>query len=569
MSKDPVYKIYPQIWPNLEDWPIYKLSEDRLAFIEEVNQYAYQNLKAKHGDNLETLLSKTIYLEKIRIKEEPWKADPPQETLFWKKLLSRLKDAYFSENRVQIEDDLLRIIVQRYTEEIVGNFKIKTFKFARKALTAFFHRLLNTAASRNFMRMFATKHRLYERMKVQGPIDKIRLLAQKGTLVVVPTHFSNLDSILIGYALDQVMGLPAFSYGAGLNLYNSEFFGYFMNRLGAYRVDRRKKNPIYLEVLKSMSTLSIERGVHSLFFPGGTRSRDGALEDRLKLGLMGTIIEAQREILKKDKQTKIFVIPLVLSYHSVLEANYLINQHLARIGKEKYLTAEDEFKSITNILNFAWKFFSASSDITLSFGNPIDIAGNDVDEKGNSFNEHGMPIEVKDYFVLNHELGVNEQREQVYTKLLGEKIGERFLKENIVLSSHAVAFGAFEVLKKQLKENDLFSVLRLPEEDFIFDMDLFNRYMSVLQKALIDAEQAGRLRLSRKIRGSVQELIEDGILNLGVFHAKKPIVINNHGQLISEDFKLLFYYHNRLTGYEMDIEVEERMKSNAVAAKNA
>ena len=142
MSKDPVYKIYPQIWPNLEDWPIYKLSEDRLAFIEEVNQYAYQNLKAKHGDNLETLLSKTIYLEKIRIKEEPWKADPPQETLFWKKLLSRLKDAYFSENRVQIEDDLLRIIVQRYTEEIVGNFKIKTFKFARKALTAFFHRLL-------------------------------------------------------------------------------------------------------------------------------------------------------------------------------------------------------------------------------------------------------------------------------------------------------------------------------------------------------------------------------------------------------------------------------------------
>jgi len=176
---------------------------------------------------------------------------------------------------------------------------------------------------------------------------------------------------------------------------------------------------------------------------------------------------------------------------------------------------------------------------------------------------------VKDYFVLNNELGVNEQREQVYTKLLGEKIGERFLKENIVLSSHAVAFGAFEVLKKQLRENDLFSVLRLPEEDFVFDQELFNRYISVLQKALIDAEQAGRLKLSRKIRGSVQELIEDGIRNLGVFHAKKPIEINNQGQLVSEDFKVLFYYHNRLTGYELDLEVEDRMKSSAVTAKNA
>ena len=569
MSKDPVYKIYPQIWPNLEDWPIYKLSEDRQAFIQEVNEYAYQNLKAKHGDNLETLLSKTIYLEKIRIKEEPWKADPPKENAFWKRLLASLRDAYFSNNRKQIEDDLLKIIIQRYTEEVVGNFRINTFKFARRALTAFFHRLLNTAANRNFLRMFGARHRLYQRMKVQGPIDKIRTLAQQGTLVVVPTHFSNLDSILIGYALDSVMGLPAFSYGAGLNLYNSEFFGYFMNRLGAYRVDRRKKNPIYLEVLKAMSTLSIERGVHSLFFPGGTRSRDGAIESRLKLGLLGTIIEAQREIYKNKKTDKIFVIPLVLSYHSVLEANFLINQHLARIGKEKYLTAEDEFKSLRNIFNFAWKFFSASSDITLSFGNPMDIAGNDVDDKGNSFNEHGMPIEVKDYFILNHELGVNEQREQVYTKLLGEKIGERFLRENIVLSSHAVAFGAFNALQKQLKETDLFSLLRLPEEDFVFDRSLFLEYMTVLQKALIDAEQAGRLRLSRKIRGTVEELIDDGIRNLGIFHAKKPILINNQDQLVSEDFKLLFYYHNRLTGYELELEIDERLKLLSVPVKNS
>lgn len=39
-----------------------------------------------------------------------------------------------------------------------------------------------------------------------------------------------------------------------------------MNRLGAYRVDRRKKNAIYLEALKVYSTEVIMRGGHSLFF---------------------------------------------------------------------------------------------------------------------------------------------------------------------------------------------------------------------------------------------------------------------------------------------------------------
>src|SRR5204863_9543615 len=59
--------------------------------------------------------------------------------------------------------------------------------------------------------------------------------------ILVPTHFSNLDSILIGWII-HAMGLPAFIYGAGLNLFNIKIFAYFMNSLGAYKVDRRKKD---------------------------------------------------------------------------------------------------------------------------------------------------------------------------------------------------------------------------------------------------------------------------------------------------------------------------------------
>ncbi|MBK7635043.1 MAG: 1-acyl-sn-glycerol-3-phosphate acyltransferase [Saprospiraceae bacterium] len=83
----------------------------------------------------------------------------------------------------------------------------------------------------------------------------------------MPTHYSNLDSIMIGYAIDSNVGLPSFSYGAGLNLFNVEIVGYFINRLGAFKVDRRKKNPIYLEMSEIYGSYSIIKGVNCLFFP--------------------------------------------------------------------------------------------------------------------------------------------------------------------------------------------------------------------------------------------------------------------------------------------------------------
>ncbi len=80
--------------------------------------------------------------------------------------------------------------------------------------------------------MFRGKRNLFERLNVVGDIETVSALFQQGTVVVVPTHNSNLDSILVGYAMDQIMGLPSFSYGAGLNLYNFGPAAYYMNRLG-------------------------------------------------------------------------------------------------------------------------------------------------------------------------------------------------------------------------------------------------------------------------------------------------------------------------------------------------
>ncbi len=553
MTEEP--KTYDHVFPNIEDWPIYKLSEDRRHFIQEIDEFTLERFMRKPSPQLTDIISKTIYLERIRMKEEPWKVDPPNERQFWRRIRNKLVGQSLDrseEEARKTNEEILRQIIHRYSEEIVGTFRIGTFLFARRFLTLFFTRLLNTAASRNWRRILGSKHRLADRLLVKGKVEEVRSLIQKGTVVIVPTHFSNLDSILIGYAMDAFVGLPSFSYGAGLNLYNTGYTAYFMNRLGAYRVDRRKKNSIYLETLKAMSNLSLQRGVNSLFFPGGTRSRSGSLEKKLKLGLMSTILEAQRALYQKGEDTKIFIVPLILSYHFVLEAQFLIEQHLKQMGKERYIKAKDDFHSIRRQLRFAWQFFSESNDITLSFGQPMDVLGNPVDINGESYSRHGRRIDLKEYFMTNGKVTEDLQRESEYTKMLGSRIVERYYKDNIVLTSHLVAFAAFEILKNQNSRLDLYGILRLPPDDFVFTMEAMRDVVGQLKVRLIEMSQKDEVKLSEQILWDVDLLIKDGVSRLGTYHLAKPLRFRKDEEIVSESFKLLYFYHNRLDNYGLE-----------------
>ncbi len=550
-------KQYPPVFPDIEDWPIYKLSEDRRSFVKEIDEFMLQRFLKQSSSQLTDLIAKTIFLERIRIKEEAWKVDPPNERQFWRRIGKKLVRSSLDRNDKEADvnnEEILRQIINRYSEEIVGTFRISTFLFARRFLTFFFTRLLNTAAGKNITRFWGSRFRLQDRFIVKGEIETVRSLMKKGTVVVVPTHFSNLDSILIGYALDAFAGLPSFSYGAGLNLYNTGYTAYFMNRLGAYRVDRRKKNPIYLETLKTMSNLSIQRGVNSLFFPGGTRSRDGMLEDKLKLGLLGSVIEAQRALCQKG-DGKVFVVPLVLSYHFVLEADFLIEQHLRQVGKERYM-GRDASHSPWRIFQFVWKFFAEGNDVTISIGQPMDVLGNSVDANGHSFDQYGNRIDIEAYFKTKGEIREDLQRESEYTKILADHIVERYHKDNIVLTSHLLAFAAFEMLKYQNPRLDLYGLLRLPTDDYVFAKEPLHEVISQLREALLQMAQKGEIKLSEQIHWEVDKLIEDGMAHLGNYHLTEPLYQDKKGQILSDNFKLLYFYHNRLENYGLQRKIK-------------
>ncbi len=553
-TKTKIQNTYPHVIPEISEWPIYKISEDRRNFIQEINAFTLERLMKYPPAKLSDLIAQTVYLERIRMREEPWKVDPPNDRQFWARIQKRLVAASLdrSDNEAAANNEaLLRLILNRYAEEIVGTFRIKTFLFARKFLTVFFNRLLQ-AKQRGFFHLRGGRRRLSEKLIVQGEVEKVRALATQGTVVIVPTHFSNLDSIMIGYCLDLVAGLPSFSYGAGLNLYNAGYVAYFTNRLGAYRVDRRKKNDIYLETLKAMSKLSIQRGVNSLFFPGGTRSRSGVLESKLKLGLLGTTVEAQRAIFQSGRKDKVFIVPLVLSYHFVLEAQFLIEQHLKNIGRERFIKTQDAFFNPFKLLQFTWQVLAEGNDITFSFGQPMDVLGNPVDEHGKSYDKYGNPIRLEEYFESNSTINEDLQRESEYTKILAQKIVERYHKDNIVLSSHLLAFAAFEILRNENARLDLYGVLRLPPDDYVFDNDTLETVVGQLQRVLQQKAVSGAVKLSPAIALPPKELIRDGLSRLGTFHLKKPLRVNKQGQVVSENFLLLYFYHNRMEGYDLE-----------------
>ena len=546
---------------KVSDWPILEISRRKSEITQQVIDDSIRHLEdafPKSGE-IREVIARTLYLEKIRMKNEPWKVDPEDERKFWLKIKEDLFKSdpakTDKEEAGEVARKLLREIVSRYTMEITGNFDPRIYRMAKRLLPHFFARMLNASTGR-IKGIIKPKDLLQDKLFVTGPIEKIRQLSQTGTVILLPTHFSNLDSIMVGFGMDMI-GLSSFQYGAGLNLFNSKTLGFFMGNLGAYKLDRRKKNPIYLETLKSFSKINITNGAHTLFFPGGTRSRSGSIEKRLKLGLLGTVVEAQRMHYERSEMggipaRKLYILPLTISYHFVLEAKTLIEEHLKRTGKEFYITIDDEFSSFYKLTKFFWQTFAKTSEITLSLGEPMDIFGNAINDDGQSVDRHGNVMDLKRYFMTRGELKADRQREMEYTRMLGDVVRQRFLEGNVVYSSHIVAFVAFNLIRSKFPKSDLFTVLRTPEEDWEINYDEFALSVNrILDRVRVMALE-GKLLTAQHLEGDLEDIINHGIRNIGIYHSKEPLLKSEEGSIISEDIKLLLFYHNRMEGYGLE-----------------
>ena len=540
--------IYPHIIKDIRLWPIIKFCANITTFKKNLVEKVYNDLIIKYGDNLKTELENCAFLELNRIKNNPWKVDPPEEKTFWTQMRKDLI-GHNDPNDKENHQFLLKRIINRYIEEIVPDFKENTFYWIRIILTIFLNRIFNANFKGSIFYPFK-RAALKNKLLLAGHVQETRALFEKGLVILLPTHQSNLDSLLVGYMIDYKIGLPAFSYGAGLNLFNYEVPAYFMSKLGAYKVDRRKKNSIYINSLLEYSKFSIAENVNTIFFPGGTRSRSGQIEKELKTGLMSSLIGAQFEKIVNGDDKKIFVVPVVLSYHSVLEARSLIYSFLKNQGKTKYLSRskyKERMVSILWLIKFIFKIFSKKSEFVLSFGHPLDVLGNKIDSEGTSLDALGNKIDVVDYFRSEGVITKDIQRDTVYTKYLSKSVANSYLQYNVVFCSHVVAHAAFKCFLEELEVESIYSIFKYHEKDVSISKEKLYIEIDAILTKLHALEKENGILLSNDVKASIDDVLQKGINKLGVFHIFKVLYIIKGGRVKTSDFGLLYYYSNRLS----------------------
>ena len=526
-------KVYQKIVKKSKYWPIVKLFSNRQKFMDEVSLISQEKLKKKLKEkSIIEEIKNTLYREKLRISKIHWKADPADDKIFWSNIEKEIANINYDENISILEQKLLSKIINRYTKEITGNFKRTHYSFTRRLIIAFFARLLNTARLRN---PFGNLD-LDSKINIIGKIKKLRKLSKIGTIVMVPTHFTHLDSALIGWTISH-LGLPAFMYGAGLVLYNMNLFSYFFNSLGAYKVDRRKKHLLYLETLKTYTQQAIINDCHNLFYPGGTRSRSGSIEEKLKLGLLGSVLDAQKELDNKNK--KIFIVPVTFNYQFILEAPALINQHISSNNPDKFYLDDLGYSNSFKIITFLIKFFSKSNRISVSFGNPIDIYGNSVNKKG-SISKNNKVIFNNDY---------SKKAEILNT--LSKKIVQEHKSGTQVFSSMLIAFLSFEIINNKYKKLELYNIFKLPDNDLEIEVIYFTKFYNKAIKVIQELASNNKIKLSDEINYPIDKQIKIGCKNLGLYHPIRPVQLKNNIIKI-KNIKMLYYYHNRLVGFNIE-----------------
>jgi glycerol-3-phosphate O-acyltransferase len=271
--------------------------------------------------------------------------------------------------------------------------------------------------------------------------------------------------------------------------------------------------------------------------------------------LLSSTVEAQRN-LYLDNPTgvdirKIFIVPVTLNYHFVLEAPDLIDDYLSVKGQDRYLPEQDKYGS-WQLIQFLYKFFSKGSNISVSIGPGLDVMGNYVDDDGNSLDPHGRVINTRDYFVTNDEIVIDKQREDQYTRMLSNKIVSEYHRINRVFASHLVAFVAFEMWQKRHPKLDLFGLLRLPEEDLVLPYEDFRAACKAVRKQIYQLKEEGKINFATHLKGKIDLVIRHGLENCGIFHLKRPLLFDKEGNIITRDLNTLYYYHNRLDGYELE-----------------
>ncbi|MGE5183833.1 MAG: 1-acyl-sn-glycerol-3-phosphate acyltransferase [Acidobacteriota bacterium] len=515
-----------------------RFNADRERLLSEVERrvVARRVAEAKAGGDasLEYVLNDVAYCEIRRLEG---KTGGPNGSARWRDLSRRLMT--MSDEEKQQE---LRALVRHYGKDVVGNFDPRVYKFATGVGPSILGLVFSPMSS--LRDGWQALKGLESRITADGETEVARACAERGTIIVTPTHSSNMDSPAIGFGL-MAAGLPPTTYGAGKNLFTNPFISFFMRNLGAYRVDRRLKFELYKDVLKEYSTVLLEHGYHSLFFPGGTRCRSNIVEKHLKLGLLGTTVTAYKNLVREGMPHKrLYIVPATINYRLVLEAETLIDDYLAETGKSRYIITDDEFSRLGRIVEFFRKILVHEGSVVVRFGRPLDPFGNDITDDGESLDRAGRVVDPASFVRgADGEVTDDDQRDAEYTRALGRRLAEVYPRLTVFHATHLVARVLYDEIARRAGTRDIYRLIRVsPSAGAVSVPDAVDGLVRL--RARLAATPAWGAEHPLLAPQAATAIVEDAVRGLGTYHTR-PAVVREADALRVTDIKLLYYYQNR------------------------
>src|SRR5438874_431878 len=162
-------------------------------------------------------------------------------------------------------------------------------------------------------------------------LGDLAALGQRHPLVFLPSHKSNLDSLVLKYALYE-NGLPPNHTAGGINM---NFFpmGALMRRTGIFFIRRSfKDNEVYKFVLHHYIDYLVEKRFPLEWYIEGTRSRSGKLMPP-RFGLLAYVVDAYR----RGKSEDVLLVPVSIAYDQIQDvAGYAAEERGGRKRPESF-----------------------------------------------------------------------------------------------------------------------------------------------------------------------------------------------------------------------------------------
>ena len=73
-----------------------------------------------------------------------------------------------------------------------------------------------------------------------------------------------------------------------------------------------------------------------------------------------------------------------------------------------------------------------------------------------------------------------------------------------------------------------------------------------MRKEIYRLKDESKVYYATHLKGNADLVIKHGLDNCGIFHLNRPVLKNKKGNIVTQDLSLLYYYHNRLVGYDLE-----------------